>query len=50
MKYENLSRLLTIIETDTSTMGMFEADIKRSHNNVQKKNSEKLTLIDSDCC
>jgi len=34
MKYENLSRLLTIIETDTSTMGMFEADIKKSNNNV----------------
>jgi len=34
MKYENLSRLLTMIETDTSTMGMFEAMITRGNNNV----------------
>ncbi len=35
MKYENLSRLLTIIETDTSHMGMFEADITKNNNNVK---------------
>lgn len=34
MKYENLSRLLTMVETDTNTMGMFEADIKRTNNNT----------------
>jgi len=34
MKYENLSRLLTIIETDTTTMGMFEADITKNNNNT----------------
>jgi len=34
MKYENLSRLLTIIETDTSHMGMFEADITKNNNNT----------------
>ena len=36
MKYENLSRLLTIIETDTSHMGMFEADITKNNNNVKE--------------
>ncbi len=32
MKYENLSRLLTLIETDTTSMGMFEADVKFAGN------------------
>jgi len=44
MKYENLSRLLTIIETDTSTMGMFEADIKKSNNNVLQKNKKRVKI------
>jgi len=34
MKYENLSRLLTLVETDTSTMGMFEAEIKKTPQNT----------------
>jgi len=34
MKYENLSRLLTLVETDTSTMGMFEAEIKKTNQNT----------------
>jgi hypothetical protein len=34
MKYENLSRLLTLVETDTTTMGMFEADIKKTNNGL----------------
>jgi len=32
MKYENLSRLLNLIETDSSHMGMFEADIVKGAN------------------
>jgi len=38
MKYENLSRLLTLIETDTTNMGMFEVDIKIGNNNKLEAN------------
>jgi hypothetical protein len=34
MKYENLSRLLTLVETDTTSMGMFEAEIKKANNGM----------------
>jgi len=54
MKYENLSRLLTMIETETSTMGMFEAIITRGNNNsltaqVQQKQKGTFRTNCIDC-
>jgi len=54
MKYENLSRLLNMIETETSTMGMFEAIITRGNNNsltaqVQQKQKGTFRTNCIDC-